>query len=359
MRGGKVNKRSVAEMAADVMQADIVRGEWVAELPSYRILAERYGVGRHAMLQALRILEQRGYVTEGKRGEARQVRLGGGVGKLKRSKTLLAIGRKAFPMDPSEVMFWNEMRHVWRLEAGDVSEVQLDMSRGGNVAERLRSLIKKFSADAVLVQLPSDRWARALVDSGLPVYARGGSLQNVMGKVAGASYFHDSVVMILRELRSRGHVRVLMALDSASERVLEAYRENYRKVFGKLMAEDVLASYVTNVREDVPEVWSAHWRKHLAGLNPTAVLCQSVQQYLSLYGFCYASGIRIPRDLSAVCIGDVEMTKWLSPKPVWMKYPYEKELEGFKQWMHKGLPVFSTMALEWMEGGTVRDVSGA
>lgn len=325
-------------------------------MPGYRDLSKRYEVGRDSMAEALGVLERRGYVTAAERGGRRKVRLMPSV--EKKSRRLLAIRWKQYALDYAEQDTWRKLMHFWEADGGVVDEVLVDMSRKGNVKSRLSKIVEQHGSDAILVESPSSHWAEAMISMGLPTYCRGGSLIGLYQHVAGAAYIiNRALEKILLELLALGHARTMCPLPRRSPQLAAAYLRGYQRAFGDAMSDGEIEALCPCFAENDPKVWQSYWRKYLSELNPTAVVCWSMREMLSLYGFCYQAGIRIPQDLSVVCVSDEELAQWVVPVPVMMRHPHRQEYASFKKWMKDGLPEYKWLTLDWVAGESVRAIS--
>jgi DNA-binding LacI/PurR family transcriptional regulator len=156
-------------------------------------------------------------------------------------------------------------------------------------------------------------------------------------------------------LREYGHRRVVVPLDPVGHKMEIAVREGLAAGL-KVDADDpALASFCPVFSQTVPAAWQQYWKNIFAKLRPTAMILSTDIQCLSLYGYCSRHGIRIPEDLSIICLETSEHLEWFDPVPTRMKFPVNRAAAYFKKWVRggcqpMGLKFFS---LDYVEGGTV------
>jgi hypothetical protein len=97
-------------------------------------------------------------------------------------------------------------------------------------------------------------------------------------------------------------------------------------------------------QESLPGVWQSYW----ASVRPTAVVCLRDKWVYSLYGYCASRGIRIPEDVSVLCMSHSEALMWCHPRPVCMKHPSRRALANFKAWVRGGCLPLGRKRL-WLE----------
>ncbi len=90
-------------------------------------------------------------------------------------------------------------------------------------------------------------------------------------------------------------------------------------------------------------------------MKPTAVILNQDIHVQSLYGFCFRNGIKIPRDLSVICMESTEHVEWCDPLPTRMRFPVQVASGYFKKWVRGGCQPMGVkyLELEWIEGESV------
>lgn len=107
--------------------------------------------------------------------------------------------------------------------------------------------------------------------------------------------------------------------------------------------------------ERVAAAWQEYWKKLFSTVKPTAVILNQDIHVQSLYGFCFRNGIKIPRDLSVICMESTEHVEWCDPLPTRMRFPVQVASGYFKKWVRGGCQPMGVKYLElvWIEGESV------
>ena len=104
-----------------------------------------------------------------------------------------------------------------------------------------------------------------------------------------------------------------------------------------------------------PKVWQSYWQKAFLQERPTAVVVENAKALQSLYGYCFVNGLKIPQDLSVICVTNEHELQWVYPLPTRMRYPYERAARHFRRWAQGDFTKheFKIIPLEWQEGETL------
>ena len=80
-----------------------------------------------------------------------------------------------------------------------------------------------------------------------------------------------------------------------------------------------------------------YWGRAFARIAPTAAIILRDTHLLSLYGYCAARRIEIPRQLSIVHLGRNPLLEWCHPPPRQTRYPLRHAQARFRRWVMGGL----------------------
>lgn len=327
-----LERRPLPVRMADLIEQSIRAGDWTEALPGHRVLMKRYGVSARTTLAAITILENRGAISNGRQGAKRTI-ISKARSKPDRAMNLLIIdGRGA--SSGEDLRQLEAYRAVWEENGGKVQSVRFDFPRYRRPGALLASAVASHSADALLLHIPPLGWTKAAA-SLRPVFLSGGEWSGVevtgvgydLGKVAG-----EWVV----KLRQNGHERILLPLGSAGRDLVDAVRGCMAAGLGLRANSALLRDYCPVIDERIPEAWQSCWRRMFAKVRPTAVIVTDDIHYLSLVGYCSRQGIRIPKDLSIVCLESTEHLEWCDPVPTRMRFPVEAAASWFRKWTRGG-----------------------
>jgi DNA-binding LacI/PurR family transcriptional regulator len=245
------------------------------------------------------------------------------------------------------------IREFWLKEFGDVRVVKEDLARFKDPQERLKRWIGREKADCLLLYVAPIVWAEAAHATGLPTHMLGGA-RDKEGTFTGSGFeLGSDMISLLERLSKLGHQRIISPTHMSRNRLRKAMIRAYVEVFG-----GVETDYEKNVpvfHEADPKVWQSYWTKVFLFERPTAVIVENAKALQSLYGFCFVNRVRIPQDLSVVCVTNERELEWVYPLPTRMRFPSEKAVRHFRRWAEGNFAKskFKIIPLEWEEGDTI------
>jgi hypothetical protein len=327
-----LERRPLPVRMADLIEQSIREGDWANVLPGHRVLMKRYGVSAKTTLAAITVLENRGIISKGKQGENRTIIAKSRSARNRAMNLLVIDGRGA--SSGEDLRQIEAYRAVWEECGGRVLSVRYDYPRYRRPGTLIASTVASHSADALLLHNPPLGWTKAAVAL-RPVFLSGGEWSGL--KLSGVGYHLGKVAgQWALKLREMGHERILMPLGSTGESLIANVRECMAPGLGLRANSTLLREYCPVIDERVPEVWQACWRRMFSNVRPTAVIVTDDIHYLSLSGYCSGQGIRIPRDLSIVCLESTEHLEWCDPTPTRMRFPVEAAAAHFRKWALNG-----------------------
>jgi hypothetical protein len=327
-----VRKRLSVQLA-DLMERELKAGCWGESLPGHRSLMERYAVGANTCLAAIAELEGRGIIGGSEQGRRRRV-LRRPVRAARKLRDLLVIERSGIPSG-GEVELLHVYRESWMKSGGSVQSVKVDYPRCRQPEAVLREAVSNHKADALLLSFPPQAWVTAAIRL-RPVFLSGGEWREPF--VTGIAYrMEDEVARSSARLRELGHRRIAAPINLNGKGLEAAVSQGL--VVGLGLDEGIAlpAGSVAICPERNPAAWREVWRKLFALHKPTAIILTDDIHYLSLLGYCYRNGIRIPADLSVVCLQDTGHLEWCQPIPARMHFPMTMATRWFQKWVRKWL----------------------
>lgn len=353
-----IERRTITAQLADRIEEQILAGEWRGVLPGRRTLAARYGVNVKTSAAAVDLLEHRGLVAPAVIGKERKI-----LAQPRRQHTrkraswqrLLIIHQSSRQLNVDDLRLLQRMSELWERTHGESAWTRVDYLRCKSPGSMLDTLIKRHSADALVLHMPASGWGTQAAKR-IPCYQAGGPYDADAPVSLGACSLRTEVSRLVAHLHVLGHRRILIPTEGLGEEmrrsIIDALEEGSG---GEKPLIGNWEDFVPCFPESVPEAWSRYWTKALGSLRPTAVLVLEDTHLLSLYGHCFTHGIRIPDDLSVISWNYESRFEWLKPRPVMMRYPTHLALAHFQQWLDGGMKAIGRkyFELEMVEGESV------
>lgn len=358
----RIEKRPLPVIVAERVEAAISEGVWVDELPGRRVLARHFEVSVKSCVGALEILLEKGLIESAGKGKPFLI-VKGKAGRVKSEKSmnLLLLHQSNVSITHDDEDLLRGLQSAWLAGGGMVHRVPVDFGYHKRARNLLGSLVRRYGADAVLLYAPPYSWAEAASEV-LPVFQVGGLLERRLGISYYATEVLELIPQVLEYLFSRGHRRIMIPWeDEGVQRpTLQAMERAYGDLDegGEMEDVRVLREFCPLMACSTPEAASVFWREQLARLEPTAVVVEGDRGLLSLYGFCYRAGLKIPADLSVISLSANPVLNWMYPRPSMMSFPNERVVGEFKKWMGSGCKAMGIhlLPLTLIEGESVRSV---
>ncbi|BDS06863.1 hypothetical protein NT6N_19030 [Oceaniferula spumae] len=360
---GRPNSLSV--VVADQIAADIRAGTWKKLLPGTRALAERYSVSRKTTLAAVDLLETQGMFHPSETGKRRRIRRPKKNLEQSQSKsqgTLLLLYDQVQSESSRHDSNVTVCRSVWNEAGGDVYVHKVDYDRFKRPRALLADLVEKHKIAAIVLLSPRREWILAAADL-RPTYSMGGYwVPEFMGASAHGFNISDHFAQLIVHLHAHGHRRILTPNYREGQRS-DAFLDSVKIGIEKANST---GGYLKNLQIDTPkctshnpEQWFRFWQESLRTYEPTAVIASRSIQMQSLYGFCAASKISIPHDLSVVCSEYSERSNWMWPRPTMLRHSETSVRRQLRKWITGGLrPTgMKELQLELVVGSSVNTLS--
>lgn len=353
-----VERKALAVKVADSIAAAITAGTWKRQLPGIRILAARYGVNPKTCTAAMLVLQQRGVIGPANRGCRRSILAAtirfrkSSSRKAKRLLFLSLDDEFECRKDPDMI---DGTREIWEKNMGDMVVAPVNFMRHRNPSRFLDDLIASHGADAIVLHQPGAAWSAA-AHLRLPTFQFGGGYGKESPVSLSACNHPEEFARMVRYLAGFGHRRILFPVDvqggrsrAIAIRSLRAGLEDRAPDFG------IWEDYCPEFHEALPTVWPSYWERAFRHLQPTAVIVTEDAHLLSLYGWCAARRMSIPRDVSVLGFCYDKRLEWCLPKPAMMRFPLRKSLVHFREWVTGGLlPIgVKMLPLDLAEGDSV------
>ena len=347
-----LERHSLPVRLTELLEQAIHDGDWTGTLPGHRTLMSHYSVSARTCLAAIDLLEARGVLAHGEKGRRRRILLPPGGGS--RPLTHLLMLEKTGSTSGDDRLQLQTFRTAWEESGGRVHVARFDFGRYQRPAALLKEAVARFQADALLLQVAPRPWVDAAVAL-RPVFLSGGEWRGG-GPLAGVGFhLEEEIKRAVERLAQLGHRRIALPLHPAGAILAQAARRGLAAGLGLPVEAPAIALLAPLFVEQVPAAYQEYWKKLFHDAQPTAVILQLDYQVPSLLGHCARHGIRIPQDLSVLCLENSEWLEWCDPAPACMGFPIQAAAACFKKWMRRGCRPgnMQFLPLEYREGATL------
>lgn len=355
----KLNRKSLPQQVAEVMEEDIRSGALKESLPGYRLLQERYNVSKVTCERAIAILERRKVISKAEPRKRRSILLEqetvqNGIG------TLLVIN------DISESYVIETQEHVsqvsafWRQKGGDVQVKPVDLTRTKSPSDLFERWTSSGAIGAIVMIMPPKEWVRAALATNLPVFRVGGWLgEGVVEGTVIAYLASDVWSVVLSYLKSLGHERVLVPWKYSNNFVRKSVMDAYRASHSDCLTDEDFESLVPLVDHRNADDWHKCWSGLLSRTQPTAVAITKPLEAISLMLFCARAGIKIPSNLSVFLVNPSDLSEWITPRLTCMVEENRFSQDAFEKWVEGGFVNKGLLKVPKMlkEGESVKDLN--
>jgi hypothetical protein len=350
----RLERKALPSRLAEIIETEIKAGDWSDTLAGHRSLMRRYSVSAKTCLAAIDLLESRGLISGPEQGKKRRIL----VDRVQQVRTLrdLLIIEGTGAQSGEDLHQINAYHRAWEESGGRVETARFDFPRYRRPESLLREAISSHKADALLLYVAPLAWVDA-ASKLRPTFLSGGEWQG--DGITGVGYdIRDEVARAVGRLKGLGHERILVPMDLVGPRMERAVRQGLARGLG--LAEDsaVAREFAPVFPERIPAVWQQYWRKTFSSLRPTALVLLDDIRYISLVGYCFAHGIRIPGDLSVICLESTEHLDWCVPIPTRLGFPTQEAVKRFRKWIRGGCKAtgMNFLKMKLIEGQSLASV---
>lgn len=357
---GRVEKDSRVLQAEIALRRNLRSGSWKHFVPGIRTLATSFGVSPATMVKAVERVRSDGWISS--EGVRRRFVIHRDVILKSKSKdrglrTLLLLSPKVARAEHARGIP-QILLHLWETLTPNGWNIRfhLDDYISGKRRQKewddLVALEKPQVMMAVLGTPAMAAWAR---DTKIPMFFCGGSTEDHPVPIAGIS----NLAMLgeaLDRLIALGHQKIIVPL---CER--KAHVANYQKtVKNKFTA----AGYEFNEEFSTPvrsESRVEHFRECLnqsfAIDTPTAIICIDWRECIATLCYAKEHSIRVPEDLSLICLSSDQAAAWLTPSPCRYQHPLDQLTDTLCGWLedmttYQNFQLAASLPGIWIDGET-------
>jgi len=349
---------------ADRIAMEISAHTWNHTLPGTRALAVRYNVSRKTTLAAIQLLESRGLLQPPEPGKRRRIRRTKSTPLHQndpRKGCLLILHDQVQAQSARHESNLHICRSLWMESGENVIVHQVDYEKHTKPQTLLAELAEKYRASAFVLLIPQLVWIEAASQL-LPTYSMGGNWTPGYNLASAHGYrISDQIAQLISHLHSKGHQRILIPNYRGGQRtntILLAVQQGIEKFITNSNTQNDLHIETPLCDSQDPHQWFKFWKDALRKHEPTAVITSGDLYMQSLYGFCAASKISIPNDLSIVCMEYSTRSNWMWPVPTMLRHSDSTVKRQFRKWITGGLRPTSMkyLQLELIEGNSVKEI---
>jgi DNA-binding LacI/PurR family transcriptional regulator len=355
----RLDRKPLFVKVADALEEAMRKGDWKEGLPGYRVIAKDFEVSWRTSQQALKVLASRGLIGPARKGRPRRV-LQEGVTDSMTRKVMLVITSSKTPADAGEQALLDDLIMIWMAHGGYVRRAQIDYRQRKQPDTALRKLLSDHAASVLMMREPRRPWVAAAMRLPEPVFFLGGDIpRDDFEKVSGfAVSISEMVSQAVARLRGLGHQRILMPDEGRGPMFRQGVLAAMRRSWGEGARQPDAELCCPEFAELEPEAWQRYWQDSFRRARPTAVIVHKETSYFSLLGFCFRRKLRIPEDLSVICLAASDSLLWCHPVPDHVTFPKAKALADFRRWLNGGLQTTGLVLLpvDSVNVGSVRAV---
>jgi DNA-binding LacI/PurR family transcriptional regulator len=298
---------SAAEQVAEHLRMEMQRGSLSGSMPGVIPLVAELGVNHKTVKSALRMLEDEGLLLNQGRGHQRLITLSENY-----APPALRVGLLGFSAGSRRWSFMVELRHLLE-EAGQApfhpDKGLLDL---GMKVSRVAQLVEQTEADAWVVCGGSQDILKWFSEQETPAFALFGRMEGL--PLAGTKPDkRSSLAAATHCLLGHGHRRISL-LCRSSHRLPKSSR--LMRTFLDELEAGGIATGAFNLPdwEESPEGLERCFESLFGGLTPpTALILDQTILYHSAHHYLAHRGLRVPGDVSLVCIDGDPDFDWCRP----------------------------------------------
>lgn len=343
--------KSASTQVSEFLREAIELRVFSVEIPGIHQLASNLGVNHKTVTKALGILTDQGILEPPERGKKRRI-------KRSKSKATHSLRIGILCIEPADASvdpmidvqhLLTKSGHVPFFANKTLTDLQMDV-------KQVASFVMSVEADAWVVLAASREVLRWFAAQPLPAFALFGRRQSVDIAGAGPTTL-PALVEIVERLVDLGHRRIVM-LSREMRRVPEP--SEFEKTFLKCL------------RDHGIEVGPYHlpaWEESRDGFQqlsislfkvspPSALIVHEPHQLVAILQFVASQRIRVPEDLSLVCLDFDYSFRWCKPAIAHISWDVRKVAGCVEQWANdvsRGIDDRKQVGIQakFAEGGTI------
>lgn len=284
---------SAPEQVAACLRDELLRGRWSGALPGIHRLSADLGFPRKHVERALLLLEKEGLLIPQGAGRKRLIRLPDGPAKRPLNVAVLDYDRyglqEAFMVELIHRL--NHRGHTARLCDKTLMEL-------GFNAARIARLVEQTAADAWIVRSAPAPVLQWFLKKQIPVFSIFGNFIHLPVAGIGVDYLAP-MKQILHQLMDLGHRRIVLICASGEASPTGFWAELLQQLESR---GTPTGSYNLPRWENTRDGFHRMLSSLFEHTPPTALIIEEPIHVIPVLQFCAHHGIRIPQELSLVCM---------------------------------------------------------
>ena len=346
---------TITEQVAEHLRGELYRGRWTDTIPGSRKLSTELEVNSKTIEDALQLLEAEGILVGQGVGRGRRIVLPEDHVQPGLRVAILVYEEGSKSLD-YHVYCKNNLEaagHTVFYAPSHLTEIKMDVPR-------LARMVAKTEADAWVVSAGTSEVLQWFLQQKIPVFAIFGRRRKLNIAAVGPDHV-PALAEATRRLIELGHQRIVF-LDSL-------YSVSEPGTIGAAFLAALSAGGITVGSYNLPG-----WEGGLEGLYayldssfqispPTAIIASSSPNYFATQSFLVNRGIRVPQDLSLICVDDDPHFSQYRPSVSHIGWSSRSVANRIVRWVRnisegKEDARQTTIKSEFIEGGTIGPVGG-
>ena len=347
---------SASEQVAEYLRKQLLQKVWVDIMPGGEKLARKLGVGRMTIDNALTILERDGWlVSQGSR-RRRKITIPAEWNESQRMRVAILLHE---PSDASMDVVMElknqliESNHTTIYLPKSLTEIKMNL-------KKLARMVEKVEADAWVVIGGTEEVLNWFTENDKPVFAFFGRYDGMKNIARISIDSNKMIVEVTSKLAQLGHRRIVF-LDGNHNTVEPSE-------IGKLFLDELEAHGIATGPYNIPG-WEGGSEGLYACLEslflntpPTAIVIGSRQSYFAVVHFLLEKGIRVPGDVSLICMDGDPHFEHCRPSVAHFSFDKAQLGKGVVRWVNsisqgKEPKLRTKFRRTFREGGTIGPVS--
>jgi len=341
---------SASEQVAGYLRENLRRGTWGKTMPGESRLVAQLGVGCDTIKMALRHLEQEGLLISQGVGRRRKIVL-----PEDHTPPALRVAVQFYEKGDEAHDLFIRFQNKLVAAGHTVVPARKNLTNLGGNTRRLARIIKETEADAWVVIAGSEEVLQCFVKGQIPVFALYGWFARL--RIAGIKPNQvPAIVAATRRLIALGHQRIVI-LDSKS--TLSSPGPNGVAFLNELEAHGITAgNFNMPSWEGGFDGFYRRLESLFAHTQPTAIFIYSAAEYFAVAQFLLNRGLRVPQDVSLVCLDKAPYFRRYQPSISHVRWNDQLMVNRIARWAknigHGKEDIRQTLIdAEFIEAGTV------
>lgn len=347
----------LAEQTATHLREGFQSGRWIGQLPGVLQLAAELTVSKHTVRAALKALEEEGWIEDCGAGRKKRIVTQGNLNPVRRT---LRIGLMIYgPLEDETAPAIKVILGVRReIElAGHVcvfAERSLEQIKDN--LTKISRCVKTANADAWIVYVGSRVVLEWFAAQPFPVFANGGRYHH-LPVASSATRIAPALESAVNTLVNHGHRRIVLLIETLFRKpTLIPSLESYLSFLeaGGIAATDYNLPHFEDTAEDLERCLDGLFRI----TPPTVLIVHSANHFVAVSSFLARRGLRVPRDVSIICMFTDPALNLCLPYPDHFRMPQREHIDRISRWVNgvaKGRPDKREVIFDavYVPGGTV------